>query len=85
MQRVLGGFHHRVVRRLTGRQPQKGRYGGWVYPLLEDVMAEVGLQEVETYVSRRQNTVAKYIATRPIIDLCLMAKRRPGPRLAMRW
>ena len=46
MQRVLGGFHHRVACRLTGRQPQKGQDGGWVYPLLEDAMAEAGLQEV---------------------------------------
>ena len=51
MLRVLGGFHYRVSRRMTGRQPQKGRDGSWVYPLLEDAMVEVGLQEVETYVS----------------------------------
>ena len=30
MKRVLDGFHHRVDRRLTGRQPMMGRYGGWV-------------------------------------------------------
>ena len=48
-------------------------------------MAEAGLQEVETHVSNRHNTVAQYIATRPIIDLCLVAKRRPGPRVATRW
>ena len=48
MQRVLGGFHHRVARRLTGRQPRKGRDGGWVYPPLYDAMAESGFQEVET-------------------------------------
>ena len=48
-------------------------------------MAGAGLHEVETYVYRRQNTVAQYIATRPIMDLCLAAKRRPGPRVAMRW
>ena len=48
-------------------------------------MAEVGLQELETYVSLRHNNVAKYIATKPIMELCLVAKRRPGPRVAMRW
>ena len=48
-------------------------------------MAEADLQEVETYVSRRQSTVTQYIATRPIMDLCLAAKRRPGPRVATRW
>ena len=44
--RVLGVSHHRVARRLTGRQPQRGRVGGWVYPLLEEAMAEEGFQEV---------------------------------------
>ena len=48
-------------------------------------MAGAGLQEVETYVSRRQNTEAQYIVTRPIMDLCLEAKRRPGLRVTMRW
>ena len=40
---------------------------------------------METYVSSHQNIVSQYIATRPIIDICLAAKRRPGPRVAMRW
>ena len=57
MHRLLGGFHNRVTCRLTGRQPRKGRYAGWVYPPMEDYMVKVGLQEVETYVSLRQNTV----------------------------
>ena len=48
-------------------------------------MAEAVLQEVEIYVYCRKNTVAKYIATRPIIDLCLAEKRRPGTRVSMRW
>ena len=57
MKIVLGGFHHRVARRLMGRQPRKVRGVGWVYPSLDDTMGETGLQEVETYVYCRQNTV----------------------------
>ena len=72
--RVLGGFHHRLAHRLTGRQPWRGRDGVWIYPPLEDAMAEAGLQEVDTYVSRCQNTVAQFIATRPIRNLCLAAE-----------
>ena len=30
IQKVLGKFHHRVTRRLTGRQPWRRRYGIWV-------------------------------------------------------
>ena len=74
-----------MARRLTGRQPRKGRDGGWVYPLLEDAIAEAVLQENETYVYRRQNTVEQHIATRSIMDLCLAAKRGTGPRVATRW
>ena len=48
-------------------------------------MAEAGLQEVENYLYHHQNTVAQYIATRPIMDLCLEAKRKPGPIVTMQW
>ena len=46
-------------------------------------MSEVGLQEVETYVSRRQNTVAQYIATWPMMELCLAEKWSIGKIVAM--
>ena len=32
---------------------------------------EAGLQEVDTYLSLRKSTVAQFIATIPIMDLCL--------------
>ena len=83
--RLLGRFYHRLVRRLTGRQPRQIRYGVGVYPHLEDVMTEAGLKEVETYLSLRQNTVTYFIATRPIMYLCLAEGRRLGPRVSKRW
>ena len=85
IKRVLGGFHHRVDCSPIGLRPQKGKYGVCVYPPLEDAMAEVGLQEVETYVSRFQNTVAQYFVTMPIMDLCMASERIPGTRVEMRW
>ena len=48
-------------------------------------MEDAGLQKVDTYVSCRQNTLDEYIATMTIIDLCLVEKQRPGPRVTMRW
>ena len=48
-------------------------------------MAEAGLQELETYVSHHHNTLAQYIATTTIIDLCLAAKWRLGARVEMQW
>ena len=47
---------------------------------LEDAVAEAGLQEVDTYVSRCQNTVTQFIVTRPVMDLYLEADQRPGHR-----
>ena len=84
-RRVLGRFHHRVDHRLTVRQPRRGTDGVWIYPLLEDAVAEAGLQEVDTYVSFCQDTVAQFIATRNIMDLCLESERRLGSRISKRW
>ena len=61
MGRALGIIHNRVDHRLTKRNPWRLRYGGWEYPLFEEVMEEeiweVGLEVVEVYVLRRKNTV----------------------------
>ena len=73
--RMMGGFHQRVVCRLTGQQPRRRKYGMWVYPPLMEAMVEVGLQEMDTYNTRCQNMVAEYIATRPIMNLCLEAEQ----------
>ena len=40
-------------------------------------MVEAVLQELETYSSRHQNTVSHFIATRPIMDLCLKNNMTP--------
>ena len=83
--RVWGGLRHRVTLRMTGRQPWKGRDGIWVYPQLEDPMVEVGLQEVDRYVSRHQNMAAKFISTSPIMGLCMAEEKRLGPIVSKRW
>ena len=48
-------------------------------------MAEAGLKEVETYISRRQSTVVQFIVTRTIMDMCLAAERRLVFRVTNRW
>ena len=65
--RLLGIFHHRVVRIIVGKQSR--RHLDWIlfYPSLEDTIQVVCLEEMTTKISSRQNTVAQYIATRPII------------------
>ena len=77
----LGRLHHRVTQRLTGRQPWQERYGVWVYPPLDSAIAEATLQDLKTYVYRRQNRVAQFIATRPIMELWLAEEHIPGSRM----
>ena len=48
-------------------------------------MAEAGLQEVDTYVTRPQNTVSQYISTRTIMYMCLAADRHLGTRVLIMW
>ena len=43
-----------------------------------------GIEKVEVYSLRNQNTIAQYIETQPILYLCLMAERRPGSRVEQR-
>ena len=75
---ILGILHHRVAHEIMGRRPQIVCNGLWVYPPLEDAMAEAVFQEVQTYVSLHQNKVAQFIATRPIMYLSLEVDRGPG-------
>ena len=79
---TLGGFHHRVSHILMGWQPRWVLDGRWVYPPLEEVTEEAGLQEVDTYVARHHKTVTQYIATRSIMYLCLVEYPRPGTRFS---
>ena len=86
MERALSAFIHGAARRLTGRQPRKGGGGGkWHYPSLEGGMKEAGLTDVRTSINRRQKTVARYIATRPLLDLCKGAKKIEESRVTLRW
>ena len=77
MEKALEAFQVRVARKLTGRQPRRGRDGGWYYPSLAGAMKEAGIVRIWNSILRRQNTVAQFIATRPIMDPCEKAVRRP--------
>ena len=85
MDSALDAFKGRVARTLTGRQPRRGRYGGWFYSSLVGAMKEAGIVRIRTSILRMQNTVSQFIATRPILDLCEKAVRRPGAQVPRRW
>ena len=85
MESALEAFQGRVARRLTGRQPCRGRDGRWFYPSLAGAMKEARIVQIRTLILRRQNMVAKFIATQPIMGLCEVSVRRPGTRVPRRW
>ena len=83
MGRILGIFHHRVAIKSFGMQPWIWMDGIWAYTPLEGALQTVGLETMETYISRFQNTAAQYIVTQPILDLCLEAEQRSCSRFPM--
>ena len=48
-------------------------------------MKEGGIVCILTSILRRQNTVAQFIVSRPIHDLCEKSNQRPGAQVARRW
>ena len=48
-------------------------------------MEKAGLTDIRTSILRRQNTVAQYITTRPLLDLCVGARAREGAKVTLRW
>ena len=84
--KTLGRFHHRLALQMKGRQPMWDTTDRCFYPLLYVAMTEVGLEEVEMHILPRQNTVAQYIVTSPILELCIAAKRHMGTQVTQqRW
>ena len=48
------------------------------------VIAMVGVEDIGVYIASFQNTVAQYIVTQNIMDLCLVVERNLGLRLSRR-
>ena len=65
-----------------GRQTQRRLGRIWYYPSLEETIREAVLEEVDTYVLRRQNTYAQYTKMQPILYLCEEAVQWPGTRVS---
>ena len=83
MESALDTFQGRVARRLTGRQHCWGNDRKWFYPSLAGVLKEAGVVRVRTSILWRQNTVAQFIATRPVLGLCEVAERRRGKQVPL--
>ena len=85
MEQALSSFIHGEARLITWRRPRRGWDGKWFYPSLVGAMKESGFTDLRTSINRRQNTVAQYIATRPLLELCKGETQQGGARVTMRW
>ena len=83
LDKYLEGFHHWAVRRMAGMGTKCQQDRTWVYTPIGAALEMVGLEDIDPYISCRQNTVAQYISTCPIMDLCLVAERKTVQRLYM--
>ena len=84
VQKALDRFQSRVAMRLIRKQLRQRMDGSWDYLPLAEALGETGLDEIRKSVTRMHNTVAQYIATRPILDLCKRDTRRLGARVSQR-
>jgi len=76
-------FHDKVIRarQFTGTRARFCRATSeWSAPPIEGVLEQAGLLPIREYISRRQNTAIEYIATRPIYETALAARRRSAAR-----
>ena len=71
--------------RLAKMQMKRYMTGRWIYPLLDAAIKAVGLEYLDMYVLRLQNTVAHYISNRPILEIFLEAEQCPGSWILMKW
>jgi hypothetical protein len=75
----LKGFHIRAAYRMAKRNKPKRSPGNvWQYPRLVDVLKECGMKTMEEYIHIRRQTIATYVATRPILAECRRGERRRG-------
>ena len=78
LEKSLKGFHHYAVQWMAVMVLKCQRDGTWLYPPTGAALEMLGLYDIGVYIFFCKNTVAQYIATFPIMNLCLAAERKPG-------
>jgi hypothetical protein len=73
----LEGFHVRAAYKMAREhRPKKGANREWVYPKTADVLKECGMVTIAAYSQSRRQTIAMYMATRPVFEACMKGKWR---------
>ena len=82
----LEGFHIKAAYRMAREhRPGKDAHGVWIYPASKDVLEECGLFPMEEYIVRRRNSIAEYVATRPLLDTCREGNLLRGTPQRLWW
>ena len=82
----LQGFQTRACWRMAKvNRPVRGEDGVWKYPPTEDVLKEVGLKPIADYIRARRDTIAKWVADRPVYEACTGGERRRGTSPRQFW
>ena len=61
-----------LLRQVARKQSMRRRDGSWRKVPAEEMLKGVGIQTIRTYVARQQATVAEWVATWPIFDVCAL-------------
>jgi hypothetical protein len=81
----LKGFHIRAAYRMAVKhKPRRGPGKEWIYLRSKDVLEECGMSTLEEYVRVHRQTIAVYVATRPILTECRQGERKRGA-VPHRW
>jgi hypothetical protein len=76
MLATLDGFHHQMARRIANKLPIRHPDDTWEYPPIKEALEIAGLYTISHYIKVRQDTITMYVATRPILQLCIDAANR---------
>ncbi len=75
----LEGFHIRAAYRMAKtNKPKRSPGNVWEYLRSEDVLKECGMKRIEDYIRICRQTIAMYIAIRPILAECRRGERKRG-------
>jgi hypothetical protein len=82
----LEGFNIRAAYKMVRKyQPKRGADGVWIYPSSKDVLQECSLRTIKDYIRKRRDTIAIYVATRPILEACRQGERQRGSMPRQWW
>jgi hypothetical protein len=82
----LKGFHICAAYKMARKhRPKMGANGVWVYLKTADILEECGMATIAAYIRSHHQTIAVYVATRPVFKACMEGKRGRGSMPHQWW